>query len=81
MPYLQKKEIQGSQLVIPKATNAKFGDLSCPNCGCWIVTPDYAYVVPGTGRCPRCHRSFKVSCEVALESNIHQYENIKSRGN
>ena len=79
MPFLQKKEIQGG-LKIPEATNAMFGDLRCPNCGCWIITPDYVYVVPGTGRCPRCHKSFRVTKVVSLESIRQQEKNLKESG-
>jgi len=74
MPYLQKKAVQGGRLEIPIARNALYGDLYCPNCSCWIVTPDNVFIVPGTGRCPRCHKSFKVTKEVSLES-MRQQEN------
>jgi len=79
MPYLQKKEIPSGQLKIQKAANTMFGDLRCPSCGCWIVTPDYAVVVPGTGRCPWCHKSFKVTKEVSMESNRQQQVIIERR--
>ena len=81
MSYLQKKEIQGDKLEVLNAANANYGDLVCPNCKCTIVTPDYTYVLEGTGRCPFCKRSFRVTKIVALQSNIQQYNLLKNRSN
>jgi len=81
MPYLQKKEIPPDKLEVLNAYNANYGDLVCPSCRCTIVTPDYTYIIQGTGRCPFCRRTFRVTKEVALESNIRQNNLLKIRSN
>jgi hypothetical protein len=43
-------------------------------------TPDYAKVLPETGRCPLCRSSFKLTLEAAALSNKLQEENIGTKG-
>jgi len=46
------------------------GNVICPHCDCHIVTPPFAFVKPGWGRCCRCHRPFRVTAELARQANV-----------
>ena len=69
MSFLRKKEIPGNKAQIQNCVVVDFGDLKCPNCLCTIVTPDFCIVLPGTGRCPICHKSFMLTKENATIAN------------
>lgn len=77
MSYLVHRDCP---LLIPKelksCTVERYGDLKCPTCGAVAITPDEFIVVPGIGRCQFCLRSFKVTRDVALQSQTLQAETL-----
>ena len=56
-----------------------FGDIVCPTCKCTIVTPDCYQLLPGTGRCPRCHTTFRVTRLSAEAARKRQSEFVGFR--
>ena len=78
MPYLKSKptpdrrtpgEAPPAPATLRHCSLGLFGDLVCPACGCQIVTPPTCSVVPGWGRCPRCHQRFRVLAATAKAAN------------
>ena len=55
MPYLQSNALPRDRVAALGCAVSDFGDLVCPHCTCHIITPPYALVKPGWGRCPCCH--------------------------
>lgn len=47
----------------------RLGDLVCPHCHTNHITPMYALVQRGWGRCSRCTRRFRVSGGAAKAAN------------
>jgi len=69
MPYASTETVPGDAVRMLTCWVSGFGDLVCPHCRCHIITPPYMVVVPGWGRCPRCHDRFAVAPEKAADAN------------
>ena len=70
MPYLQSSTLPRDAVKALAANVSEFGDLICPHCRCRIITPPYAMVKPGWGRCPRCHGRFALDEHQAHRANV-----------
>jgi len=70
MPYTPTEAVPPDVVRMLRCAVSPFGDLVCPHCHCHMITPPYMLVVPGWGRCPRCHERFAVGPEQAQEANL-----------
>ena len=70
MPYLQSNALPRDRVKALGCAVSDFGDLVCPHCTCQIITPPYAMVKPGWGRCPWCHGRFSVDERQAKCANL-----------
>ena len=73
MSYLQKNKLSYNKRPPTNCGVNNDGDIICPSCNCIIVTCDDYFLVPGTGRCPRCKNSFKLTRDVAQTGNDLHY--------
>jgi hypothetical protein len=70
MSYLRRNELSRDAVKALAAGVSEFGDLVCPHCRAQIITPAYAMVEPGWGRCPRCRGAFSVDEYSAKCANL-----------
>lgn len=55
--------------ILPITEVNQFGDIQCPHCKTWFITPYDACLVPAMDACMRCQKLFSLSAEIALEAN------------
>ncbi len=63
------QDVKEKKMTISVTAINEFGDLKCPRCGTYIMTPAGCEVVAGEGACPTCKEAFLVSATIALEAN------------
>ncbi len=67
MDNYSQKEVSGAPDTGEFAKIDKFGDIVCPHCAARLITPPWARVTAGVGRCTLCNRVFNVSAQECAE--------------